>query len=485
MAEPPSSSSRRQGALWLIVAAGVAILAAAFALAKAAESAPTAAAVTAACLGLALVFALTGARRLSTPTAFERAAMESARPEAPYAEAMEAIPDPVLVITAAERDDVTSRRYLSANLAARRLLRLERNEGLLVSAVRDPEVLDAADAALFDGRPAERIYTIAGAQERTLKVLARPAPRLGTAGTERLAILVFRDETELRQVERTRADFLANASHELRTPLASLSGFIETLRGHAKEDPGARDRFLGIMQVQAERMNRLIDDLMSLSRIELNEYAYPVDIVDLKACAMEVAEALSPLARERGVRLEPQFPEEPVLVYGDRDQIVQVTQNLADNALKYSSEGQVIRIVIGGGLGAEAAAAGRRPGAARFALLSPDEPSGLYAAIHVADQGPGIARGHLSRLTERFYRVEGQKAGPRAGTGLGLAIVKHIANRHRGGMVVESELGHGATFTVYVPQVSLGPPGPGQPATSPSITTPNPSQSPDEAIKLS
>lgn len=477
MAEPPTPSTRRQTAIWLMVAAGVAILAAAFALAAAAESAPRAAGITALCLGLALGCGLMAARRLSTPSAFERAAMESARPDPPYAEAMEALPDPVLVITAAERDDLTSRRYLSANLAARRLLRLERSEGLLVSAVRDPEVLDAADAALFDGRPAERLYTIAAAQERTLKVLARPA-RSGLGDPERLAVLVFRDETELRQVEKTRADFLANASHELRTPLASLAGFIETLRGHAKEDPGARDRFLGIMQTQAERMNRLIDDLMSLSRIELNEYAHPVDIVDLKACVMEVAEALAPLAAERDVRLEPQFPDEPVLVFGDRDQIIQVTQNLADNALKYSVAGQSIHIAIIASLSAEAASAGARLGAGRFALLSPDEPSGAYAAIRVADQGPGIARAHLPRLTERFYRVEGQKAGPRSGTGLGLAIVKHIANRHRGGMVVESQPGEGATFTVYVPQVSLGQPIVGQPA-------PAPSQSADEAIKLS
>jgi two-component system phosphate regulon sensor histidine kinase PhoR len=196
MAKPPiPSSSRRQTAQWLIAAAGAAVVAAVFALAAAAERAPTAASVTAGCLMLALALGLMAARRLSTPTAFERAAMESARAEPPYAEAMEAIPDPILVVAATERDDVTSRRYLAANLAARRLLRLERSEGLLVSAVRDPEVLDAADAALFENRAAERIYTIAGAQERTLKVMARPA-RAANADetgveTTRLAILVF------------------------------------------------------------------------------------------------------------------------------------------------------------------------------------------------------------------------------------------------------------------------------------------------------
>jgi two-component system phosphate regulon sensor histidine kinase PhoR len=276
----------------------------------------------------------------------------------------------------------------------------------------------------------------------------------------------------VRQVERTRADFLANASHELRTPLASLSGFIETLRGHAKEDVGARERFLGIMQAQAERMNRLIDDLMSLSRIELNEYAHPVDIVDLKAAAMEVLEALAPLAAERDVRLTPHFPDGPVLIFADRDQIIQVIQNLTDNALKYSAAGQAITIAVAAGLSAEAAAAGHRPGATRFALLSPDEAAEAYATVRVGDDGQGIARSHLPRLTERFYRVEGQKSGLRAGTGLGLAIVKHIANRHRGGMVVESEPGHGTAFTVYIPQAAAG-------------WTKAPSQTTDQAIKLS
>jgi two-component system, OmpR family, phosphate regulon sensor histidine kinase PhoR len=263
---------------------------------------------------------------------------------------------------------------------------------------------------------------------------------------------VFRDETHFHQVERTRADFLANASHELRTPLATLSGFIETLRGHARDDPGARERFLSIMQAQAGRMSRLIDDLMSLSRIELNEHVPPADEVDLALCVTDVLDAMTPLARERDVTLEPVLPaKRAARVIGDRDQITQVVQNLIDNALKYSPAGVAVRIAVESGLSAEAAAAGLRPAAVRLSLLTPDLAGETYAALRVSDQGPGIARENLPRLTERFYRVEGQKSGERSGTGLGLAIVKHITNRHRGGLVVESAPGQGTTFTAYFP----------------------------------
>lgn len=473
MAAPAPSLPRATAAPWLVGAAAAIALAGVAALAAAAEHAPAAALTATACMMVLALLGALAARRRAAPSVFQLATLESVPPGTLYAEAMEALPDPVLVVSAVERDDLTSRRYVAANQAARRLLRLERGEGLLVSAVRDPEVLDAADAALFDRRPAERIYTIPGAQERTLLVMARP---IGEPEPEpdaaRMAILLFRDETELRQVEKARADFLANASHELRTPLASLSGFIETLRGHAREDASARDRFLGIMQAQAERMSRLIEDLMSLSRIELNEYAHPVDVIDLKVAAVDVLDALGPLAAERGVRMETEFPDQPALIFGDRDQVIQVIQNLTDNALKYSSPGQAIHLSVAAGLSADAAAAGFRPEAARFALLSPDEAAPSYAVVRVGDEGPGMERTHLPRLTERFYRIEGQKSGPRSGTGLGLAIVKHIANRHRGGLVVESAPGRGAGFTVYFPQ-------------APRRDARRPSQSGGDAMKLS
>ena len=368
----------------------------------------------------------------------------------PYAALVNALPDPILVITAVEADDLTSRRYVFANAAARELLRIDRPEGLLVTVLRDPEVLDAVDQALFAARDAECVYEAGGVQMRTLRAWARP---LGLAlDGRRQALLVFRDETEMRQVERTRADFLANASHELRTPLASLSGFIETLRGHAKDDAAARERFLSIMQAQAGRMSRLIDDLMSLSRIELGEHIAPADEVDLAACVSDVIDASGPIAAQRGVSLKARLPRKDAgRVLGDRDQVLQVIQNLVDNAVKYSPDGAAVEVVLQAGLSPEAASAPFRPGSARMSLLTPDVPAPVYAALRVGDRGAGIPREHLPRLTERFYRVEGQKSGERAGSGLGLAIVKHIVNRHRGGLTVESAVGQGTTFTVYLP----------------------------------
>ncbi len=368
----------------------------------------------------------------------------------PFAEVIEVLPDPVMIVSAVEADDLIGRRFTYANAAARELLKIQKESGLLVTSIRDPNVLEVADEALFGGLAGETAYDMGGAQDRVLRAIARPLAPADDGASQ--ALLMFRDETEMRRVERTRADFLANASHELRTPLASLTGFIETLRGHARDDAQARDRFLSIMHIQAERMSRLIDDLMSLSRIELNEHVPPSGEVDLTGAVMDVVDAMGPLALERGIRIEPVLPPRgQAIVVGDRDQILQVVQNLVDNAMKYSSSGGAVRINLETGQTAEAAAAAQRPQSSRLALLTPDHGPDRYAALRVADSGPGIAREYLPRLTERFYRVEGQKSGDRMGTGLGLAIVKHIINRHRGGMAVESVTGEGATFTAYFP----------------------------------
>ena len=321
---------------------------------------------------------------------------------------------------------------------------------MLVTSVRDPQVLEAVDEALFGNIASETLYEIRGAQDRVLRAIAKP---LGAGqGGGRLAVLALRDETDVRRAERTRADFLANASHELRTPLASLLGFIETLRGHAKEDEGAREKFLAIMQAQAERMSRLIDDLLSLSRIELNEHIAPEGEVDLTLAVMDVLDAFSPVAADRSIKFDTQLPPLGESVsHGDRDQIVQVIQNLVDNALKYTPTKGAVCIVLQVGVSAEAAIRPQNPNAARLSLLTPDPGPELYSVLRVTDTGQGIARENLPRLTERFYRVKGQKSGERAGTGLGLAIVKHIVNRHRGGMTVESLEGQGTTFSVYIP----------------------------------
>jgi len=366
----------------------------------------------------------------------------------------EALADPVLVVAGGEADDIAGRRIVLANAAARDLLRIQREGGLLVPVLRDPAVLEAVDEALFGGLTRTTDYAGVGAQTRHWRAVTQP---LAEAQSGPLALVVLRDETEVRRMELMRVDFLANASHELKTPLASLSGFIETLKGHARDDPKARDRFLDIMATQADRMSRLVSDLLSLSRIELNEHIPPAGRVDLARAAADVVDAVSVLSAERNVIVQLEDRETSAPVNGDRDEILQVVQNLVDNAIKYSPAGGAVEIVIRPDIALDEAAApwsggNRGVGATRLPLLTPDRETGQrFAAVTVRDHGPGLAREHLPRLTERFYRVEGQKSGERQGTGLGLAIVKHIVNRHRGGLTVESAPGQGAAFTAYFP----------------------------------
>ena len=366
----------------------------------------------------------------------------------------EALADPVLVVSGGEADDIAGRRIVLANAAARDLLRIQREGGLLVPVLRDPAVLEAVDEALFGGLTRTTDYAGVGAQTRHWRAVTQP---LVQAQSGPLALVVLRDETEVRRMELMRVDFLANASHELKTPLASLSGFIETLKGHARDDPKARDRFLDIMATQADRMSRLVSDLLSLSRIELNEHIPPAGRVDLARAAADVVDAVSVLSAERNVVIQLEDRDTSAPVNGDRDEILQVVQNLVDNAIKYSPAGGTVEIVIRPNIALDEAAApwsggNRGDGATRLPLVTPDRETGQrFAAVTVRDHGPGMAREHLPRLTERFYRVEGQKSGERQGTGLGLAIVKHIVNRHRGGLTVESAPGQGAAFTAYFP----------------------------------
>jgi two-component system phosphate regulon sensor histidine kinase PhoR len=374
-----------------------------------------------------------------------------AEPDAPpFEAALEQTPEPTLIIGGGRADDLVARRILFANAAARDLLRLQRQGALLATALRDPEVLEAIDEALFSGLSRSVPYVTRTAHERSWSARTRPLPpREGEA----LALLSFRDETERRRLETMRVDFLANASHELRTPLAALAGFIETLRGHAKDDPVAQDRFLTIMAAQAERMRRLVHDLLSLSRIELNEHVPPSDRVDLASVVADVAGATAPIAAERAVTIETRLPPgEAALALGERDQIVQVVQNLLDNAVKYTPDGGVVVVEVQGEVSPEEGRVMAGSSSVRLPLLTPDRADlARYACVRVRDQGPGIHREHLPRLSERFYRVEGQKSGERSGTGLGLAIVKHVMNRHRGGLAVESAPGEGTLFTAYFP----------------------------------
>ncbi|WP_339915101.1 ATP-binding protein [uncultured Brevundimonas sp.] len=364
----------------------------------------------------------------------------------------EALSDPVMVISGDEPADIADRRVVLANAAARELFRIPREGTLLISVLRDPQVLEAIDEALFGGVSRATEYFVRDRYWRA----STGALTSGKSG--RLGLVVLQDETDVRRMELMRVDFLANASHELRTPLASLSGFIETLKGHARDDEQARDRFLDIMTIQADRMSRLVADLLSLSRIELNEHVPPSGLVDLAGVCRDVMDAVSVLSDDRGIRVQlTEDDQRPAPVHGDRDEIIQVVQNLVDNATKYSPAGGVVEIAIRRDISLTEASApwsgeNRGDGATRLPLVTPGRVAGMhYMAVIVRDHGPGLAREHLPRLTERFYRVEGQKSGERAGTGLGLAIVKHIVNRHRGGLTVESAPGQGAKFTAYFP----------------------------------
>lgn len=363
------------------------------------------------------------------------------QPEGPsFQEVLRAIPDPVMIIAGFEPNDIAGRWIVFANTAAQATFKIEREGALLVSAIRTPEVLECVDEALFGRISTSTVFdTSGGARDQYWRAFSSPLPV--DDGAQRLALLVVRDETDMRRMERMRADFLANASHELRTPLASLTGFVETLRGPAKDDEKARDKFLAIMAAQADRMGRLINDLLSLSRIELNEHVPPSGEADLTLAVRDVVDGLTLMAQQKNVRLTVTGPKPGLYpIIGDRDQILQVVQNLADNALKYAPAGSEVSIDIAYDLTLQQALATSDTQAAKLVLLRPDRNvHEFYAKVTVRDNGPGIRREFLPRLAERFYRVEGQKSGDRLGTGLGLAIVKHIVNRHRGGLVVESQ----------------------------------------------
>ncbi len=291
-------------------------------------------------------------------------------------------------------------------------------------AVRVPEVLEAVRLASADGESRRVEFVERVPIDRWLQAVIVPI-RFG-AGDRRqpdATLLTFRDLTQQRRVEQMRVDFIANASHELRTPLASLSGFIETLQGPARNDTAARERFLKIMAEQARRMSRLIDDLLSLSRIEMSAHVRPEAEIDLVAVIGHVRDTLGPLARERGVTVHFAQPPAAVMVRGDRDELIRVFENLVENALKYGGTGERVDIA-----------------------LTRDGPEEVVASVR--DYGPGIAPEHLPRLTERFYRVDTAHSREQGGTGLGLAIVKHIVARHRGRLLIESRPGEGATFAV-------------------------------------
>lgn len=356
---------------------------------------------------------------------------------------LEALPDPALLVDA-------ERRIVGSNAAARRLMQFEARGQFLTTILRHPDVLEAVQGAIIDGATRAVEYeTSAPAQSHTRCTVA-PV----TWGADRAAMLVFHDQTARISTERMRSDFLANASHELKTPLASMTLLLETLAGPARDNAADRERFIGMMQVQAERMRRLIEDLLSLSRIELDEHIPPSDRADLAKVARECVDTASTVAKERGVTIRLVNAEAPVPVVGERFQLAQVVQNLLDNAIKYSDAGKEVVVEVGASGDREEviAAAGRRwEGAGRSALTTAAPAANRsYSFVRVEDSGKGIDERYLPQLGARFFRIERELGNDRGGTGLGLAIVKHIVNRHRGGLLVESRPGGGTAFSAYV-----------------------------------
>jgi two-component system, OmpR family, phosphate regulon sensor histidine kinase PhoR len=360
----------------------------------------------------------------------ERRIEESARDEsvdtAVAAAILDALPDPVVLLD-------RNRKVIAANDSATKTLGERLRDRDLSQSLRHPEALDAVGEVL------------AGADYRSISItLPAPVPKsyelhivgldLKSKNSPR-AILVLHDVTATRAAEQMRADFVANVSHELRSPLSSLLGFIETLKGAAKDDQRARERFLDIMEDEAGRMSRLIRDLLSLSRVESEEHVLPAGRVDVSQMLRQVNDALSIRAKGRNVNILLDISEGLPPVPGDADELQEVFHNLVDNAIKY----------------------GRADGVVRISVDEIDRIPDLGGAgirINISDEGDGIEPEHLPRLTERFYRIDKGRSREMGGTGLGLAIVKHIISRHRGRLMIDSAIGVGTTFSIFLPRVN-------------------------------
>jgi two-component system phosphate regulon sensor histidine kinase PhoR len=338
------------------------------------------------------------------------------------------MPDPAVLLDRAGR-------VIHLNKAAAQLAPALRKNELAQFALRSPEIITALREAIATSEPRRATYLDHVPVDRWMELMITPVPVPSTfGGVDKCMLMTFHDQTPLRRVEEMRADFVANASHELRTPLAALSGFIDTLQGPAKDDAKARERFLTIMHAQATRMARLIDDLLSLSRVELSAHVRPDTSIDIVPIIRQVTDGLEPLARERQVMVEIDLPDNAVPIAGDREELLRLFENLIENALKYGASGGKVIVSLS------------------LAMSTEGTPE---VRVMVRDFGPGITPEHLPRLTERFYRVDVGDSRSQGGTGLGLSLVKHILNRHRGRLLIESVPQHGATFTACFPQPRL------------------------------
>ncbi len=334
-------------------------------------------------------------------------------------ELVEALPIPALLVD-------SSGKISAANGGARELFGESIRDRHYITVLRQPNLLDAVERAMnADTRTVAQYLTTEARRDTTYQVTCAPL-------SNGQVFIAFEDRTAMEEAFQMRRDFVANVSHELRTPLTALMGFIETLNGAARDDDAARDRFLTIMGREASRMNRLVGDLLSLSRVEAEERMRPTDPVDLVSVVRSVLHSLSPLAESKATTLEVNLPDHAVTLPGDGDQLSQVVTNLVENAIKYSPPETRVRITL--------------EEAENHPKLRQD---GIV--LTVADEGEGIDPIQIPRLTERFYRIDTHRSREMGGTGLGLAIVKHIVNRHRGRLRIQSEKGKGSEFSVILP----------------------------------
>ncbi|MDK9696069.1 MAG: ATP-binding protein [Siculibacillus sp.] len=342
-------------------------------------------------------------------------------PEAGMVAVIDALDDPCILIDAAGI-------VVHVNGEARARYPGVRAGDPLVFRLRHTVLHDAFARVVADGRPETVEWQEKVPTDRWLEAHLAPVPQPGAEGPVKRpsrVLLRIEDLTETRRVERMRADFVANASHELRTPLTAVIGFLETLQGPARDDAKVRDRFLDVMAEQAGRMKRLIDDLLSLSRLEMRAHVRPEATVDLCEILRHVCDLVTPAATGTGVVLALSGCEAAQPARGEREELVQVFTNLVENAVKYGTSGGRVEIAIATEIG-----------------------DARHVVVSVRDFGEGIDPVHLPRLTERFYRAHTEKSGATRGTGLGLAIVKHIVTRHGGRLTIESVRGEGSTFSV-------------------------------------
>lgn len=320
-------------------------------------------------------------------------------------------------------------RIIAANDAAAHLLGPALEGRACTAILRHPDFLNGLESGLAAGRKGTARVLMPGSVRDTHLAVTFSPVRIETGAG---LLISFEDLTAFEQAGAMRRDFVANVSHELRTPLTALVGFIETLRGAARDDPEARERFLTIMERESGRMIRLVNDLLSLSRVEAEERRRPSGQVDLMALLRAAIATHRDLAQSAGVRLILETVSDGIMLRADADQLTQVFHNLIENAMKYGASGKLITV--------------------RVALLE-REPvlRGPAVQVEVIDRGEGIDPLHLPRLTERFYRVDTGRSREKGGTGLGLAIVKHIVSRHRGRFRIESEIGKGSKFIVILP----------------------------------